>query len=124
MCSVKSSLNLISIDLMHTILCDNKNRIGIIYILNNAPQDGIEVEKIANRLGITHRTASYHLNILSNHGLVEVKKFRNKNGKDLKSGWGIRDSNKKNVDALLKKVNTNFSRDELERITNANVKRR
>lgn len=112
-----------SFNIRNTILCSNKNRAGIIYLLNKIPDKELEVEKIANKLGITHRTALYHLSILADHNFVEVRKFRKKGGKNLRSVWGIKNGNK-DFGPLFKKIEEYFPKEDLEALTSRNINRR
>ena len=111
-------------DIMNTILCSNKNRVGILHILRNSPGQEMQAEKIANRLGISHRTALYHLSILLDCGLVEIRKYRKKGERLLRSVWGINKKNKENVDLLFSKVVERFDMQELNYLTSKNVARR
>ncbi len=109
---------------MNTARCSNKNRVGILHLLENSPKGEMQVEKIANKLGISHRTVLYHLNILEQCGLVEVRKYRKKGSKLLRSVWGIDRKNKENVDMFFSKAKDYYNISELENIVNRNISRR
>ena len=111
-------------DIMNTILCSNKNRVGILHLLRKSPKQELQAEKIANKLGISHRTALYHLNILLDCNLVEIRKYRKKGLQLLRSVWGINKRNRENVDMFFSKVIERFDADELDNIINKNTARR
>jgi len=111
-------------DIMNTILCSNKNRVGILHLLRKSPKQELQAEKIANKLGISHRTALYHLNILLDCNLVEIRKYRKKGSLMLRSIWGINRRNRENVDMFFSKVIERFDADELDNIINKNTARR
>jgi len=111
-------------DIMNTILCSNKNRVGILHLLRKSPKQELQAEKIANKLGISHRTALYHLNILFDCGLVDIRKYRKKGPRLLRSVWGINKRNRENVDMFFSKVIERFDADELDNIINKNTARR
>ena len=81
-------------------------------------------EQIANRLGITHRTTLYHLNILEDCDIIEVGDYKAKGRKMLKSTWGIKQDKQKHVDILFEKIDEHYPREELEQLINTNVARR
>jgi len=111
-------------DIMNTILCSNKNRVGILHLLRKSPKQELQAEKIANKLGISHRTALYHLNILLDCNLVEIRKYRKKGPRLLRSVWGINKRNRESVDMFFSKVVERFDVDELDNIINKNTSRR
>src|SRR3989338_776815 len=111
-------------DIMNTILCSNKNRVGILHLLRKSPKQELQAEKIANKFGISHRTALYHLNILLDCNLVEIRKYRKKGLRLLRSVWGINKRNRENVDMFFSKVVERFDADELDNIINKNKARR
>lgn len=113
-----------SFSIINSFLCSNRNRIAILYLLEKSPEKELSAEKIANKLGISHRTVLYHLNILSDCEVVEVRKYRQRGGRKLRSVWGICLDNEDVVLMLFKKIEKYFSVDELESIINTNIARR
>ena len=93
-------------------------------MLKNCENEEIKAEEIANKLGISHRTVLYHLNILEEYDLIGVKRYRRKGEKQLKSAWGINRRNKDVINALFKKVDKYFTKTELEGMININIPRR
>ena len=120
----KDSICPCSIDIINTFVCSNKNRAVIIYLLNKSPNKEMKVEEIANKLGISHRTTLYHLDILAGCNLVEVRKYRKKGLRNLRSVWGISSKNKDVIFSIFSKVEKYFTKDELECAMNMNVARR
>ena len=114
----------LSSDIMNTILCSNKNRVGILHLLIRSPKKEMQAEKIANKLGISHRTVLYHLNILEQCSLVEVRQYRKKGDRMLRSVWGINRKNKESIDTFFDKAQEIFDFTEVEDIISRNISRR
>jgi len=109
-------------DILYSFMCSNKNRVAILYLLGKEKE--MNAESISNKLGITHRTTLYHLNILAECELVEVRRFKKKGTKKLRSVWGIKNGNKEVVENLFSKIEKNFNKDELDGLININIARR
>lgn len=81
------------------------NRVCIIHLLRKSPKQEMQAEEMAYRLGISHRTVLYHLDVLHDYELVEVRKFRKRGMKLMRSIWGLKNSN-----GHLKKVITKIEK--------------
>jgi DNA-binding transcriptional ArsR family regulator len=68
-------INSIEVNIHNNIIASNLNRVCIIYLLSKCPRNELQAERIAYHLGVSHRTALYHLDILERHGFVEVRKY-------------------------------------------------
>ncbi len=88
-----------------SMVCSNINRLCILHLLRKTPNNAMQAEKIASSLRISHRTALYHLDILKDYELVEVREFRRKGMKMLRSVWGLRSNKKRNLDMVFSKIN-------------------
>jgi DNA-binding transcriptional ArsR family regulator len=100
------NIDAIEINLTAGMVCSNLNRLCILYLLKKMPNNEMQAEKIASNLGISHRTVLYHLDILRDYELVEVREFRKKGAKFLRSVWGLNAGNERS----LKKVFTNIGK--------------
>ena len=87
-----------------SMVCSNINRLCILHLLRRTPNNAMQAEKIASSLRISHRTALYHLDILKDYELVEVREFRKKGAKMLRSVWGLRSNRKKSLDMVFSKI--------------------
>jgi len=108
-------------NIMNSILCSNSNRVGILHLLKKSQNNEMQAEKIAYRLGISHRTVLYHLEILQECGLIEVRKYRKKGARLVRSVWGLASSDQENLGIVFSKIHENFSVDELDRHIEKNV---
>jgi DNA-binding transcriptional ArsR family regulator len=79
----------IEIMMKSDIVCSNQNRVAILHLLRRNPKREMQAERIAKALCVSHRTALYHLDILENYDLVQVRGFRRKGKKMLRSVWGL-----------------------------------
>ena len=79
----------IEISLKSDIVASNINRVAILHILRNCPRREMQAEKLAQMIGVSHRTVLYHLDILEDYELVQVRGFRKKGQKMLRSVWGL-----------------------------------
>ena len=70
-----SSLDNIELDVKSSIVCGNMNRVAILHLLKKCDNNEMQAEMMAYRLGLSHRTVLYHLDILHDYELVEVRKF-------------------------------------------------
>ena len=114
----------ISFNIMNTIICSNTNRVAILHLLKNSPKNEMQAEKIAQSTGLTHRTVLYHLNILEQNELVEVRGYRKKGDKLLRSVWGLDKKNTELVENLFSKMNGDLNLEQLDTMINRNVARR
>ncbi len=96
----------------------NKHRCGILYLLRKCEGNRMKAESIARRLGISHRTALYHLGILEEMGFVEVKEFRRMGNRLFKSVWGITEG--EDTELVVREIENLFGREELESMVNMN----
>jgi len=96
----------IDFELKYDFICSNKNRAVIFYALG-CYKNGIQPEKLANLLGLSHRTVLYHLDILNYYGLAEVKKYRERGYKLIRALWGLNTKNKE-IQKLLRKLKCAF----------------
>lgn len=99
------SLDHIEADVKSHVVCSNMNRVCIIHLLRKSPKQEMQAEEMAYRLGISHRTVLYHLDVLHDYELVEVRKFRKRGMKLMRSIWGLKNSN-----GHLKKVITKIEK--------------
>jgi len=83
----------IEISLKSDMVCSNINRVAILHVLKRCPGNEMQAEKLAQIIGVSHRTVLYHLDILEDYELVEVKGFRKKGQKMLRSVWGLSENN-------------------------------
>lgn len=113
-----------SLRIMNTILSSNKNRVAILYLLKNTPDNEMQAERIAKALGLTHRTVLYHLDILEQNKLVEVRGYRKRQEKMLRSVWGLNSKDDTLLKNFFSKVNGNFDRDEIRQMIKTNIPRR
>lgn len=113
-----------SFRIINGYLSSNLNRASIIHLLRNAQSNEMQVERMANCLGVSHRTVRYHLEILHRHGIVEVRKFNNRGLEMVKSVWGLNTDNEAAVHNLFEKVSQRYNKRTLSKATNCNKKRR
>lgn len=83
----------IEADVKSHVVCSNMNRVCILHLLKNSPNNEMQAEEMSYRLSLSHRTVLYHLDILLDYELVEVRKFRKRGAKMLRSVWGLRSKN-------------------------------
>lgn len=79
----------IEASLKSDIVASNANRVAILHLLRNCPKREMQAEKLAQMIGVSHRTVLYHLDVLENYELVKVSGFRKKGRKMLRSVWGL-----------------------------------
>lgn len=123
----RESVNLDSIELNITasVVCANFNRLCILHLLRACRNNEMQAEKIASSLGISHRTVLYHLDILRDYELVEVREFRKKGAKLLRSVWGLNADNFQNVNKIFTRIGKKIGTQQIEKIIvkNSNVAR-
>ncbi len=108
----------IEVSLKSDMVCSNMNRVAILLLLKRSPNNEMQAEKLSQAIGVSHRTALYHLGILENYDLVEVKGFRKKGQKMLRSVWGLNsDCRAEKVCSMIYK---RFSPEEIRKILKAN----
>ena len=105
----------IEVSLKSDIICSNINRVAILYLLKDSPRKEMQAEKIAQSLRVSHRTALYHLDVLENYELVQVKAFRKKGQKMLRSVWGLNNENTQ-TDKIFKCIGKKFPEGEIGRM--------
>ena len=94
----------IEADVKSQLVCSNLNRVSILHLLKGCDNNEMQAEEMSFRLGLSHRTVLYHLDILHDYGLVEVRKFLRRGNKMIRSVWGLQKNH-----ASLKKVFSNIS---------------
>lgn len=116
------NLDKIELNLTTSMVCSNFNRLCILYLLKKSPGNEMQAEKIASNLGISHRTVLYHLDILQDYELVEVREFRKKGPKLLRSIWGLNAENRDNLKKIFGRIKRKFNMEELEKMMTLNGK--
>ena len=110
-------LDHIEADVKSHIVCSNLNRVSILHLLKSASNKEMQAEEMAFRLGLSHRTVLYHLDILHDYELVEVRKFRKRGNKYLRSVWGLREKNG-HLKKVFTKIKNGFCEKELDKKVN------
>ncbi len=113
-------LEYIEADVKSHIVCSNLNRVSILHLLRNSDNKEMQAERMAYRLGLSHRTVLYHLDILHDYELVEVRKFRKRGAKMMRSVWGLRDGNG-HLDKVFRRISRTFNPVELDRMISRNI---
>ena len=113
-----------SMNIMNTILSSNKSRVAILHLLKKTPDNEMQAERIAKSLGMTHRAVLYHLDILEQNNLVEVRAFRKRGRKMLRSVWGLNSKDQHILRNFFSKINGNYDVKELNKMIKRNVSRR
>lgn len=111
-------LDMIELKLISDVVCCNFNRLCIFYLLNKYRDQGMQVEKIASILGVSHRTALYHLDVLKDYELAEVYKYKKKGSRFLRSVWGIKNENQEKIRKILQHIRNTINICELEKTVN------
>ena len=110
----------IEADVKSHIVCSNLNRVCILHLLNESDSKEMQAERMAYRLGLSHRTVLYHLDILHDYELVEVRKFRKRGTKLMRSVWGLKNGNG-HLDKVFTKIKKSFNTGELDQMINRNA---
>ena len=110
--------------IINGFICSNEKRVSILYLLKNSQDNSMQAEKIAMSLGISHRTAIYHLDILQEYNLVEVRKHKIKGPVRARSIWGLNCNNMEQIKTVFEKIGNVFSEEDLDRFTTRNIKPR
>jgi DNA-binding transcriptional ArsR family regulator len=118
----KNAIDIDSIELSLTasMVCSNFNRLRILYLLKKSSGNELQAEQIASNLGISHRTALYHLDILQDYELVEVREFRRKGSKLLRSVWGLNSDNSENLRKIFAKIRKKLDTERLGEMITVN----
>lgn len=116
------SLADIELKLKVNTVCDNINRLSILYLLKRSDKNEMKAEDISSVLGVSHRTALYHLTILKNHDLVEVKKFNRRGFRLFRSVWGLKDDN--SMERIFDIINDKYGSDRLHDMVKKNIHER
>lgn len=101
-------------------LFTNENRAAIIYLLSMQDKQEMQTERVAFHLGVSHRTALYHLEILSECGFVEVRGYRRHGLLQTRSVWGLNPDNDDVIGNALKKIRENLGEDKLKGLVSKN----
>jgi DNA-binding transcriptional ArsR family regulator len=109
----------IEVSLKSDLVCSNQNRVAILHVLSRCPRNEIQAEKLAQIIGVSHRTVLYHLDILEDYELVEVKGFRKKGQKMLRSVWGL-NTDHVHTEKVFKSVMKKFPPQEVFKIIRMN----
>ena len=118
------SLDAIELNLTASMVASNFNRLCIFYLLKKTPKNEMQVEKIASNLGISHRTALYHLDILQSYDLVEVREFRKKGPKLLRSVWGLSSENTDSLGKIFRRIRQRVDINKIEDMIMVNEARK
>ena len=113
-------LDSIEANVKSSIVCSNVNRVCILHLLKNTPNNEIQAERLAYHLGLSHRTVLYHLDILHDYDLVEVRKFRRRGNKLMRSVWGLKNGNG-HLEKVLSAIRRNFNPQELNNLVTRNA---
>ncbi len=111
MASLESKLSAriesIEASLKSDIVASNINRVAILHLLRSCPKREMQAEKLAQMIGVSHRTVLYHLDVLENYELVQVRGFRKKGQKMLRSVWGLKIENG-NLEKVFRNIEKKF----------------
>ncbi|MFH1432622.1 MAG: winged helix-turn-helix domain-containing protein [archaeon] len=116
--SDRDELEFINRSHINGYLFTNDKRAAIIYLLYNQEKNEMQTEKISYHLGISHRTASYHLEILEQCGFVEVRGFRRHGLVPTRSVWGLSSNNNELIGDAFKKIIDTFGEEKLNDLIN------
>ena len=114
------NIDSIELNLTTSMVCSNFNRLCVLYLLKKSPNHELQAERIASSLGISHRTALYHLDILHDYELVEIREFRKKGPKLLRSVWGLNSGNRENLNKIFARIRRKFDLGDLEKMITLN----
>jgi DNA-binding transcriptional ArsR family regulator len=117
--SRNGKIDSIEISLKSDMVCSNPNRVAILNLLKKSPNREMQAEKIAQSIGVSHRTVLYHLDVLHDYELVEVRSFRRKGKKMLRSIWGLNAENTQ-MEKVLVRVAKRFPEERIRKILRAN----
>ena len=103
----------IEADVKSHMVCSNLNRVCMLYLLRKSPNQEMQAEEMAFRLGLSHRTILYHLDVLHDYELVEVRKYRKRGERMMRSVWGLRQKNGQ-LDQVFSRIENDFDCKQLE----------
>lgn len=103
----------IEADVKSHIVCSNLNRVCILHLLSSSVNQEMQAERMAYMIGLSHRTVLYHLDILHDYDLVEVRKFRKRGTKLMRSVWGLKSGNG-HLKKVFTRIKKNFNTKELD----------
>jgi len=109
----------IEISLKSDIVASNINRVAILHILRNCSKKEMQAEKLAQTIGVSHRTVLYHLDILEDYELVQVRGFRKKGQKLLRSVWGLNIENGQ-AERIFRNISRKIPPEKIKKIIKAN----
>ena len=109
----------IELKLKVNTICDNINRLSILYLLKKSQKNQMKAEDISSILGVSHRTALYHLTILKDYDLVEVKKFNRRGFRLFRSVWGLKDD--ESMDKVFGILADKFGQEKLHDLVKNNI---
>ena len=112
----------IELKLRATTACENINRLSILYLLKKSTKNEMKAEDISSILGVSHRTALYHLTILKDYELVEVRKFTRRGFRLFRSVWGLR--NDESMDQIFDIIHKKYGIEGLHRLVKNNIEAR
>jgi predicted transcriptional regulator len=98
----------IEADVKGHVVCSNLNRVCILHLLRSSPNQEMQAEEMAYKLGLSHRTILYHLDVLHDYELVEVRKFRKRGAKLIRSVWGLRAQNG-HLEKVMSRIGKRFN---------------
>ena len=101
---------------------ENINRLSILYLLKKAENTEMKAEDISSILGVSHRTTLYHLTILKDYDLVEVRKFTRRGFRLFRSVWGLKKDG--SVDKIFDLITQKYGEEELRKIISDAIKSR
>ena len=110
----------IEADVKSHMVWSNMNRVCILHLLRNTENTEMQAEEMSFRLGLSHRTILYHLDILHDYGLVEVRKFRKKGDKLMRSVWGLRNGSR-HLNNVFSKIETECDVSQLDSRIASNI---
>jgi DNA-binding transcriptional ArsR family regulator len=117
--SKSKRIDMIEASIKSDIVCSNTNRVAILHVLKNCQKKEMQAEKLAQIIGVSHRTVLYHLDILENYELVEVRGFRKKGKKMLRSVWGLNIENG-HAEKVFRDITKKFPPEDVRKIIKSN----
>jgi len=101
------------------VICDNMNRLTILYLLKRAENMEMKAEDISSILGVSHRTTLYHLTILNDYDIVEVRKFNRRGFRLFRSVWGLKQS--KSINQIFDILYNHYGEEKLRKLIKENI---
>jgi DNA-binding transcriptional ArsR family regulator len=109
----------IELKLRANTACENINRLSILYLLKKSRENQMKAEDISSILGVSHRTALYHLTILKDYDLVEVRKFTRRGFRLFRSIWGLKRD--PSMDLVFDIITEKYGAEELREMIKKNI---